>query len=130
MQEKLRDIKPLVEIPDSSYYIYYGLIALGVLLLVVLLYLIGLYLWRLRKENLAKRYLEALKAIDWRDSKASAYAATKYGRLLATDTRRKELFSQLEALLQRYKYKKEVDPVDEETKRMFDLYVQVCDESI
>ncbi len=130
MQEKLRDIKPLVEIPDSSYYIYYGLIALGVLLLVALLYLVGLYLWRLRKENLAKHYLEALKAIDWRDSKASAYAATKYGRLLATDTRRKELFSQLEALLQRYKYKKEVDPVDEETKRMFDLYVQVCDESI
>ncbi len=130
MQEKLRDIKPLVEIPDSSYYVYYGLIALGVLLVVALLYLVGIYLWRLRKENLAKRYLEALKAIDWRDSKASAYAATKYGRLLATDTRRKELFSQLEALLQRYKYKKEVDPVDEETKRMFDLYVQVCDESI
>ena len=29
---QLRDIKPLIEIPDSSFYIYWGLIGFGVLI--------------------------------------------------------------------------------------------------
>ncbi|HHD72438.1 MAG TPA: hypothetical protein ENL02_00740, partial [Epsilonproteobacteria bacterium] len=62
--------------------------------------------------------------------KASAYTATKYARLLATDERRRELFEQLEPLLEKYKYKKEVAHVDEETLNQFNLYVQVADESV
>ena len=80
--------------------------------------------------NLAKGYLEALKKIDWNDTKRSAYEATHYARLLATDERRKELFSQLEPMLEKYKYKKEVDAVDQDTKNKFSLYVQVADESV
>jgi hypothetical protein len=49
---------------------------------------------------------------------------------LATDERRKELFSQLEPMLEKYKYKKEVDEVDQDTKNKFNLYVQVADESV
>jgi hypothetical protein len=80
--------------------------------------------------NLAKIYLEKLKQIDWEDSKHAAYEATKYARLLATDERREELFSQLEPMLEQYKYKKVVKEVDQDTLNQFHLFVRITDESI
>jgi len=127
---QLRDIKPLLEIPDNTFYIYWGLIGLGGVLLLGVLFFVIKKLWENRKINLAKGYLAKLKAIDWKDAKKSAYEATHYARLLATDERRKELFSQLEPMLEKYKYKKEVEAVDVETKNKFNLFVQVADESI
>jgi len=127
---QLRDIKPLLEIPDSSYTIYWGLISVGSLLLFGILFFVAKKLWENRKINLAKGYVEALKNIDWKETKRSAYDATHYARLLATDERKKELFSQLEPMLEKYKYKKEVDALDEETQKQFNLYVQVADERI
>jgi hypothetical protein len=127
---QLKDIKPLLEIPDNSYYIYWGIIIAGSLLLLGILFFIAKRLWEKRKINLAKGYLEKLKAINWKDAKNSAYEATHYARLLATDERRKELFSQLEPMLEKYKYKKEVEEVDQDTRNKFNLYVQVADESI
>ena len=130
ISEQLRDIKPLLEIPDSSYYIYWGLIGFAIFLGVAILFFIAKKLWDNRKVNLAKGYLESIKKIDWKDTKKSAYEATHYARLLATDERRKELFSQLEPMLEQYKYKKEVEEVDQDTKNKFNLYVQVADESV
>ncbi len=127
---QLKDIKPLLEIPDSSYYIYWGLIIFASLLAVGILFFVAKKLWENRKINLAKGYVENLKNIDWKDTKKSAYEATHYARLLATDERKKELFSQLELMLEQYKYKKEVEAVDTETQNKFNLYVQVADERI
>jgi hypothetical protein len=127
---QLRDIKPLLEIPDSSYYIYWGLISAAIVLVLGVLFFVLKKLWDNRKVNLAKGYLEAIKKIDWADTKKSAYEATHYARLLATDERRKELFSQLEPMLEKYKYKKEVDEIDTDTRNKFNLYVQVADESV
>lgn len=130
LSAQLRDIKPLLEIPDSSYYIYWGLISLAIVLAGGVLFFVLKKLWENRKINLAKGYLEALKKIEWNDTKKSAYEATHYARLLATDERRKELFSQLEPMLEKYKYKKVVDALDADTRNKFNLYVQVADESI
>jgi len=130
LTSQLKDIKPLIEIPDSSFYLYWGLIAAAVLTILLLGWFLGVKLWRQRKINLAKGYLEKLKAIDWEDPKKSAYEATHYARLLATDERRKELFSQLEPLLEKFKYKKKVEEVDQDTLNRFNLYVQVADESV
>ena len=130
INEQLRDIKPLLEIPDNSYYIYWGLIDLAVFLAVAILFFVAKKLWDNRKVNLAKGYLLSIKKIDWKDTKKSAYEATNYARLLATDERRKELFSQLEPMLEQYKYKKEVEEVDQDTQNKFNLYLQVADESI
>ena len=130
LSAQLRDIKPLLEIPDSSYIIYWGLIIFGSLLLLGILFFVGKKFWENRKINLEKGYLEVLKNIDWKDTKKSAYEATHYARLLATDERRKELFSQLEPMLEQYKYKKVVDALDVDTHNKFNLYVQVTDESI
>jgi len=130
LSQQLKDIKPLLEIPDNSFYIYWGLIVVGTLILVGILFFIAKRVWENRKINLAKSYIEKLKEIDWKDAKQSAYEATHYARLLATDDRKKELFSQLEPMLEQYKYKKEVDEVDSDTQNKFNLYVQVADESI
>ena len=130
VNEQLKDIKPLLEIPDSSYYIYWGLIIFAGLLVLGIVFFVLKKLWENRKVNLAKGYLKALKEIDWIQTKSSAYKATHYARLLATDERRKELFSQLEPMLEQYKYKKEVDEIDQDTQNKFNLYVQVADESI
>jgi len=130
INEQLKDIKPLLEIPDSSYYMYWGLIDFAIILVVATLFFVAKKLWDNRKINLAKGYLEAIKKIDWKDTKKAAYEATHYARLLATDERRKELFSQLEPMLEQYKYKKEVDELDQDTQNKFNLYVQVADESI
>ena len=130
LSAQLRDIKPLLEIPDSSYYVYWGLIGTGILLVLGVLFYVLKKFWDNRKINLEKGYLEAIKSIDWVDTKRSAYEATHYARLLATDERRKELFSQLEPMLEQYKYKKEVEQVDTDTRNKFNLYVQVADESV
>ena len=90
---QLRDIKPLLEIPDSSYYIYWGLIIVVSLLVIGTLFFVVKKLWDNRKVNLEKGYLEAIKKIDWKDSKQSAYDATYYGRLLASDTQKRTLFT-------------------------------------
>ena len=130
INEQLKDIKPLLEIPDSSYYIYWGLIIFVSVLAVGILFFIVKKLWNNRKVNLQKGYLEAIKKIDWVETKKSAYEATHYARLLAVDERRTELFFELEPKLEQYKYKKEVDEIDDETKKLFNLYVQVADESV
>jgi hypothetical protein len=127
---QLRDIKPLLEIPDSSYYVYWGLIVFATAFGLAILFFVLKKWWGNRQTNLAKGYLSALKQIDWKDSKKSAYEATHYARLLATDERTKEIFSQLEPMLEQYKYKKIVDEIDPETRNKFNLYVQVADESI
>ncbi len=130
ISEQLRDIKPLMEIPDSSYYIYWGLIIFASLLAVSIFFFVLKRLWDNRKVNLQKGYLEAIKKIAWIETKKSAYEATHYARLLAVDERRKALFSQLEPKLEQYKYKKEVGEIDEETQKLFNLYIQVADESV
>ncbi len=130
MNTELKDIKPLLEIPDSSYYLFWGLVLFGTLLAVAVLFFAIKKFLEHRKANLARKYLARLHEIDWKDTKDSAYTATHYARLLATDERRKELFGQLESLLEQYKYKKEVEAVDEETLKRFHLYMQVADESV
>lgn len=127
---QLRDIKPLLEIPDNSFYFYWALIAFVLTLCVLILFFVFKKVWENRKTNLEKEYLLALKAIDWSETKEAAYEATYYARLLASDARRKELFSQLEPMLMQYKYKKVVDDIDEKTRKQFNLYVQVANESV
>ena len=128
---EIKDIKPPVEIDDYSLYIFILLVVVGVLVG-------GFILWQLlkkiklkREQNIAKAYLEALHNIDWSDPKSAAYKITKYGRALATDEKREEIFNNLLPLLEKYKYKKEIDiKVDNKTLREFELFKQVCDESI
>ncbi len=126
----IKDIKPLVEIPDHSAWIYWGLWIFTGLLIVGAIYWLVIWLRSHKKINKEHYYLEVLNNIDWSDPKKDAYTITKYGNLLANDERRKEIFEQLLPRLEPFKYRKEVGSVDWETKRRFELFKQVCDESL
>jgi len=125
--KELRDIKPLVEIPDSSFYIYSALIGLAIFIGVVLLYMLIRKILEMRNQNIRKLYIANLNAIDFKDSKKSAYEATHYGRLVAQSEREKEIYSQLLPHLEQYKYRKVVGTIDSDTQKQFNLFLQVVE---
>ncbi len=128
----LRDIKPLVAIEDWSAIGYWGAVIAAVIVLAGALWLLYRTLRQLpRRIHRRKEALEALKALDWSHPKEAAYAATAYGRILSQmNERTQELYAQMNAALDAYKYKPSVDPVDPQAKAQFDLFVKVCDESL
>jgi ABC-type nickel/cobalt efflux system permease component RcnA len=131
LADQLHDIKPPVEIADGSLYLYWGLIVLGLIMVLVGLYWLYRTLRGMRRTHRRREYLAALKQIDWRDPKQSAYLATRYGRLILGDEERlDELYRQMVAELEAYKYRKEVDPLNSKTKTQFELFVKACDESL
>ena len=130
MDTTLRDIKPLIPMHDYSWILFIIALLLGGLL--------GYYLFkRVYKETLKrckidceKYYFHQFSNIDWSNPKEAAYLATRYGLILAKDRRRKELFTQLRKSLEKYKYKRDSQTVDETTINYYNLYKQVCDESL
>ena len=130
MTDELRDIKPLLEIPDNSYYIYLAIVGVFAILGLSIIYFVVKKFFLNRKENQEQRYLRQLKRIDWSDVKSSAYLVTFLGRKLAKDERSKEIYSQILPLLEKYKYRAEVPSVDDETLKQYELLVHVLDESI
>jgi len=130
MQElKLHDIKPLVEIEDYSFYYFLVLSTIGVIIVVALSYLLLKWLKNRKKENVRQKYLQILRQIDLQsDPKEAAYKLTKYGATFSEDdARHKEMYVNMVAKLQEYKYKKEVAPFDDETKAIINLYRDICD---
>jgi len=130
MENELHDIKPLLEIPDSSYYIYFGMIAFGIFILLSLLFFLLRKFFLNRKESTAQQQLKALKKVDWSNSKEAAYRVTRLGRMLVEDKRSEEIYRQLLPLLERYKYKQKAPLVNEETLKQYNLLVHILDESI
>jgi hypothetical protein len=128
--DSLRDIKPFIELSDYSLYILIITILVG-LLFGMLAFKKGCKSAKKNcKIDCQKYYLSRLKSVDWTLPKVAAYEATFYGRLLAQDKRRKELFLQMKSRLDKLKYAKDSAKVDSEIMRYYNLYKQVCDESI
>ena len=113
----LKDIKPLMTVPDNSLLILISLIA-GVLVIVL-----GLYFWlkkptRKRRRRLSKREqaVENLKALDFSDTKEAVYNFSENMHVL-TDENENEAFHRLLDKLEVYKYKKEVPTLSESDKQ-------------
>jgi len=125
----LHDIKPLVEVPDNSLLF---LIAIGIGALLVL---VALTFWLLRlykqskSENLRKSYLEKIHQVDTDNAKEAAYEISYYGRLLAENKRELEMLESLDSRLSQYKYKKDVEKLDDDTLGYYRLFLEVLDAS-
>ncbi|MCK5855567.1 MAG: hypothetical protein KAG56_10125 [Sulfurovaceae bacterium] len=130
MKDELRDIKPLLEIPDSSYELLIMGLSVALILALIGLFVLARKLWTHREVNMQKIYFEAFKNIEWSDSKKASYEVTYLGRLLATEPRTKEIYAQLVPMLDAYKYRKNVPTVDSDTLQQYNLLVHVIDESI
>jgi hypothetical protein len=130
MGETLRDIKPLME--QSDYSLFYLILTVIVALFIAFALFKKVYANTIKgcKVECEKYYFHKFSTVDWDNPKEAAYIATKYGLILAKDRRRKELFLQLRENLDKYKYAKKNQKVDDDTLNYYNLYKQVCDESL
>lgn len=124
----LHDIKPLLEVSDYSLYYFIGVVAAGVIVTAALLF----WAWRRfvqnRKATARKNAYAALKAVDFSDPKAAAYAITRYGYLFENDgERQREAFAHLCSLLEAYKYRPHVEMIDEKTRGYYENFVGMID---
>ncbi len=123
---KLNDIKGLETIPDISFYIFILLIALGLAVVCIVLFFIYRY-FKNKKPNKRKEYYNILKTLDFTNSKECAYKITKYCRLLARNEREKKICFELIEELDKYKYKKEVSPLNNDIKINLDRFMDIID---
>ncbi len=126
MQE-LRDIKPYMQGNDLLYWLFVAFCVVVILALIFWLAAMMVKWVKRKKIDIRKEYIKQLKSINWDNPKESAYAISRYGRLVATDSRSKEIFDQLESMLIKYKYKKIVDSADQETINYYNLFMEVLD---
>ncbi|HIC42740.1 MAG TPA: hypothetical protein EYO73_00115 [Sulfurimonas sp.] len=124
----LHDIKPLVEVPDNSLIIL--IILAGVILSLVLISL-AIWAWtkfkKIKEVNLRKVYLEKIHDIDTSDAKQAAYEISEYARYIVKTDKEKSFLDDLDKRLAQYKYKKEVQALDEETLAHFQVFLEVLD---
>ncbi len=125
--EKLRDIKPLVEIPDYSFYLYLFLIFLATLAAALFVYLL-IRIATKKKIDKRKQIVAQLNRLDLNDAKHTAYTITKLGRYVIKDSSSLRIYEELLKRLAKYKYKKEVPPLDDETKKYIKLFLKMINE--
>lgn len=124
----LHDIKPLMEVPDSSLTLLMMIAGVVAVLLTGALFLLYRFMRDRKAVNLRKVYYKQLKAIDFSDSKRAAYSITEHGRLFANDSERlNEAYNNLVARLEAYKYKKTVQPIDAESMSYYKIYLEMID---
>ncbi len=123
---QLKDIKPNVAIPDSS--LYYLLAIIAALIAILALGAFFFYkAWAKKQRRLKKssRYkgLEALKNIDYSQTKEAVYNFSKYAQMLASNEQKEELSKILQEL-QKYKFKKEIEPLEPKDKKAMQDFIK------
>lgn len=119
---EINDIKPPVEVPDYSLYIFILLILFSTIIIVAFLY----WIYKLFKKNnsIEKQYYQELQDIDFKDAKRAAYLITRNARVLAKGEREKKLCAELIYLLDDYKYKKDVKAISSEVKAKLEIFLE------
>ncbi|BBG65967.1 hypothetical protein NNO_1264 [Hydrogenimonas sp.] len=124
--QKLKDIKPPVEVPDSSLWLFLLLAAATVAVAAALV------VWLLGREKRRRRRgavdpieeaERVLGKLDFKDAKSAVYTFDEYIPVLAAgDEDIMKEFRELQERLERYKYKREVPPLEKsDIKRMRDI---------
>ena len=124
---KIHDIKPIVEIPDFSIYIYYGLHFLGFVLICLVIY----WMYKIFKPKIKTQemfWYEELQNLDFNNLKKAAYDISKYGKYLAKEERQLRLIDELTNELAAYKYKKEIpSELTQEIKIKLNIFMDTLD---
>jgi len=107
MMIKIHDIKPIVQIPDLSIYLYYSVIFLLCVVILASFYLLYKFL-KPKEKTQEKIFYEKMQNLDFVNVKKTAYEITKYGNFLAKEERSILLLEELTNELEAYKYKKEI----------------------
>ncbi|MGB5964448.1 MAG: hypothetical protein WBG65_02830 [Sulfurimonadaceae bacterium] len=124
----LHDIKPLMEVPDSSLILLTVISTIIVILLVGGMYLLYRFMKDRKTVNLRKVHYKTLNKINFSDPKKAAYDITEYGRLFADDSERlSEAYNNLVSRLEHYKYKRVVEAIDDESLSYYKIYLGMID---
>lgn len=124
----LHDIKPIIEVQEYSIYYFFALVAVAVLVALGVIFLVLRWFRGRKRFNLRKHHQRLLKELDISDAKAAAYALTLYGETFANDSQRHtQMYANLVARLEGYKYKKSVESFDSETLSYINIYKEMCD---
>lgn len=115
---KIHGIKALTEIPDYSLYLYMFLWIISIIVFFIAIFLIYKYFSN-RNKTSRKKYFDKLKNVDLENSKKAAYEITRYSRILARSNREKKLSNELIEELHAYKYKKTVEPLNDNIKILY-----------
>ncbi len=118
----LRDIKPIVEVPDHSLWLFLAM------LIVLIAAAAAAFRWwrRQRRSRIDARRVEALRrldALEWNDTKKAVYDFSLLSHFVVTDRTRDEWRALLEAL-EPYKFKKEVPPLDAGLKNRMKKFIK------
>ncbi|WP_419770405.1 MAG: hypothetical protein ACNI3C_01015 [Candidatus Marinarcus sp.] len=122
----INDIKPLVEIPDASFYLFITLLILLCVVLIGLLFLLFGF-FKNRKKSERKEQYKYLKELDLTDAKKASYAITLYARKLARSPQEERLCNKLIEDLEQYKYKKSVSALNKESLNKFHIFMDELD---
>jgi hypothetical protein len=115
------DIEPIIQIPDNSLYFFIGII-LGIILLIYFFYKILTFF---KKDDELKKIFLELENLDWKKTKETAYKITRLGRKIA-GKQSSQMFDNLIKLLEQYKYRKTVEPINNEIKQKFFLFLEIA----
>jgi len=124
----LHDIKSLIEIQEYSLYYLSVSILVGLFLVLGIIYLS--YKWFKKRDrfNIRKEHFKLLNSLNLKETKKSAYLITLYAQTFKDDSpRHLEMYNNLTARLESYKYKKEVDNFDNEVLSYIELYKGMID---
>jgi len=120
---QLKDIKPIVDIPNSDLHILIAIVSFLLLLIIVGLYK---YFTRIKKPKKAtpkQLALKRFKNLDYDDTKEVVYCFSVDGSLFLTE-QNKDQFKTIEKELEQYKYKKDVDPLTNEIKSKIKIFLK------
>ena len=120
----LHDIKPLIDVPEFSLYYLIVTVIVGVILFTLLIFALIRFIKNRNKFSLRKEHLKLLNAVEFSDAKKAAYDITYYAQSFQNDSlEHQEAYEHLQNNLETYKYRKNVDSFDEETKTSLKNYM-------
>lgn len=120
----LHDIKPLIDVPEYSLYYLIAIIVAGIFLLALFIFALVRFFINRNKFSLRKEHLKLLNSVDFSDAKKAAYDITYYAQSFQNDSPlHQEAYESLQNNLETYKYRKNVDSFDEETKESLKSYI-------
>ena len=111
----IKDIKPNVEIVD--YYFLAFIVLMVISIIAVIIFLL--------KRKKTKKF-NLLKDLDFNDAKKTAYDFTLLARNFVNENNQKE-YEEIVKMLEKYKYKKEVPPLDNEVKEKIISFLKDID---
>lgn len=121
-QLPLRDIKPIVEVPDHSLWLFAALVAAAVLAVALLLFWLRRRKRRVRDPKRSEA-LRRLEAIDYRETKKAVYDFSLLGHFVVTP-QTEPTFRALLAQLEAYKFQKRVPPLEDALRSQMQAFIE------